>query len=333
MTENGEQRCFYVKALLGGGTFGTTYQAEHSPPSGGDETVAIKVFNDTKPNGMKSARTPWKNCKMEYEIGSLVSQCSTNASPTYYEVGEVTHIDGEDCTIGQVWVIVMECVHGRTFKDILRDESTPPGEILRNICAIAVGLKELQQKYKFEHRDFKADNFMFKSTGDGTAETSDRPGFIDFGLSRTSKHYQGRREDAFNPTTDMAYMIVSMEKFYGLTERVPALKGIWLELGWQLTQLRDSRKLDLTFNQAQCLPAKQNDDWNCYAKDFHRIFTRLLWEGIYVECMDPTNFALTMSGTCKEEEDCGKRKRKRDEEEEEHSNVQFSRCAPDAVPQ
>jgi serine/threonine protein kinase len=184
--ENLVTRSTYIpKQLLGEGTYGSVYEL-----NGGRILKLIKNGNEN-------------SFLQEVELQQKLYQKEPGVCPRISDYGVVVTTNE--------YIVVMEKMTG-TVRDLLK---TNPEAVIEFLKQAAMLFQRLE-KYKFNHRDFKSDNAMYKQE-DGKY----RFVLIDFGFSCATidgRTYSGTsyfkpREKCFRRSRDLAQCIYEIEKY------------------------------------------------------------------------------------------------------------------------
>ena len=149
-----------ILSLLGEGSFGAVYKAQHQPTGA---IVAVKVI----PHGNRP--TARDNSKILDEI-EILSRCDSPFIVGYFECFFKPALIDKP---GEMW-IVMEYCEGGSMIDLLEAAAgTPiPEECVRAVCAsIVLGLEYLHGVANVCHRDVKCGNVLL--TDDGHVKLAD----------------------------------------------------------------------------------------------------------------------------------------------------------------
>ena len=182
---------YVPKQLLGEGTYGSVYELE-----GGR---ILKLMKNVKENAVLQ----------EVELQQKLYEKEPGVCPRVSDYGFVP--------LSKEYVVVMEKMTG-TVRDLLKTKPEAAIEFLKQTAVIFQKL----EKYKFNHRDFKTDNAMYKQE-DGKY----RFVLIDFGFScatidgRTYKgtSYFKPTDKCFRRSRDLAQCIYEIEKY---TQNLPS---------------------------------------------------------------------------------------------------------------
>ena len=145
--------------LLGEGSFGAVYKAEHKPTNA---IVAVKVIAN-------ASSTASEEEKIKGEI-DILSKCDSPSIVGYCECFIKPPVKGKP---GEMW-IVMEFCEGGSMSDLLEANSgyLLPEDCIRAVCAsIVLGLEYLHGVVNICHRDIKCGNVLL--TNDGHVKLAD----------------------------------------------------------------------------------------------------------------------------------------------------------------
>ncbi|KAL3908129.1 MAG: hypothetical protein SGILL_008601, partial [Bacillariaceae sp.] len=142
-----------VSDLIGEGSFGAVYKANHKPTGA---VVAVKVIANAS-----SSKSEEEKIKGEIDI---LSRCDSSYIVGYFEC----FIKPPTSKPGEMW-IVMEFCAGGSMTDLIEANAgfSLPEDCIRAVCAsIVLGLEYLHGIANVCHRDIKCGNVLLTSDGD-----------------------------------------------------------------------------------------------------------------------------------------------------------------------
>lgn len=193
---------YKVQRILGEGTYGITYSVQGPD----NKPYAVKLIQFEK----DSARAFLKECM----IHILLMQESKNEKngpyvPIFYEVGYDEY--------RKTAFIRTEMLDG-SYDSLIRNVSQPKNDILIPYTLIKISeiLDFFNIRLRFNHRDLKGDNIMFKKKSETAVELK----LIDFGLSCLTwkgiringEGYSGLKS-CYKPDRDLSQFLYSLARF------------------------------------------------------------------------------------------------------------------------
>lgn len=180
--------------LLGEGSFGAVYKAEHRDSKA---TVAVKVI----PNG--SNRSDEEKIKGEIDI---LSRCDSPYIVGYFEC----FIRPPNTTkAGEMWIVMEYCEGGSVTDLIEASAGLPlPEDCIRAVCAsVVLGLEYLHGVANVCHRDVKGGNVLL--TADGCVKLAD------FGVSAELTNTLNKRKTVIGSPYWMAPEVIRESHYDG----------------------------------------------------------------------------------------------------------------------
>jgi serine/threonine protein kinase len=180
--------------LLGEGSFGAVYKAEHKPTSA---VVAVKIIANASSSASEEE-------KMKGEI-DILSRCDSPYIVGYCEC----FIKPPTKKPGEMW-IVMEYCQGGSMSDLLEANNgiLLPEDCIRAVCAsIVLGLEYLHGVANVCHRDIKCGNVLL--TSDGHVKLAD------FGVSAELTNTVNKRKTVVGSPYWMAPEVIRESHYDG----------------------------------------------------------------------------------------------------------------------
>lgn len=183
-----------VLNLIGEGSFGVVYKANHKPTGA---VVAVKVISNAS-----SSKSEEEKIKGEIDI---LSRCDSPYIVGYFEC----FIKPPTEQPGGMW-IVMEYCAGGSMTDIIEANSrfSIPEDCIRGVCAsIVLGLEYLHGVANVCHRDIKCGNVLL--TSDGNVKLAD------FGVSAELSNTLNKRKTVVGSPYWMAPEVIRESHYDG----------------------------------------------------------------------------------------------------------------------
>jgi serine/threonine protein kinase len=183
-----------VLNLIGEGSFGAVYKANHKPTGA---VVAIKVISNAS-----SSKSEEEKIKGEIDI---LSRCDSPYIVGYFEC----FIKPPTRKPGEMW-IVMEYCAGGSMTDLIEANSrfSMPEDCIRGVCAsIVLGLEYLHGVANVCHRDIKCGNVLL--TSDGNVKLAD------FGVSAELSNTINKRKTVVGSPYWMAPEVIRESHYDG----------------------------------------------------------------------------------------------------------------------
>ncbi|KAG7346453.1 protein kinase [Nitzschia inconspicua] len=183
-----------VLNLIGEGSFGAVYKANHKPTGA---VVAVKVISNAS-----SSKSEEEKIKGEIDI---LSKCDSPYIVGYFEC----FIKPPTQKPGEMW-IVMEYCAGGSMTDLIEANSrfSMPEDCIRGVCAsIVLGLEYLHGVANVCHRDIKCGNVLL--TSDGNVKLAD------FGVSAELSNTLNKRKTVVGSPYWMAPEVIRESHYDG----------------------------------------------------------------------------------------------------------------------
>lgn len=193
---NDKSADLHIVTLIGEGSFGAVYKANHKPTGA---IVAVKVI----PNGNMARASEDEKIMSEIDI---LSRCDSPYIVGYFEcfIKPAAHSKP-----GEMW-IVMEFCEGGSMTDLIEASAgyTIPEDCVRAVCAsIVLGLEYLHGVANVCHRDIKCGNVLL--TEDGHVKLAD------FGVSAELTNTLNKRKTVVGSPYWMAPEVIRESHYDG----------------------------------------------------------------------------------------------------------------------
>ena len=196
---------FKIVGKLGEGGMGVVYRAEDMNL---DRPVAIKIL----PPGAQ---------RDEDSLGRFLREAKTASKLQHPNITTIYEFGVKD----DLRYLVMECVEGKTLKQMLIQGPLPPRKLLE-IAIQLVDALSLADEKGIMHRDIKSENIMV--TGRGQVK------ILDFGLAKMVEKAGAEAHDAFHTSAGLASATCHQNRRWepNWTPALTSTRAEWCCLRW-----------------------------------------------------------------------------------------------------